>query len=75
MPDTELMPRRLLGGLFEPIVARLAEGLQVRFIPEQALVASVWDDMVTHQFAGVAFYATAAGPLALEQITVKDGKA
>jgi hypothetical protein len=67
------MQRRLFFLLFHFVMTGLAEGLQVRVLPEQALVTPVRLDVVAHQPAGVAFSATALG--ALEQIAKKDAEA
>lgn len=55
---------RLLFGLLEPVMARLAEGLKVRLIPEQPLITTMGLDVIANELAGVPFEPAAALPLA-----------
>lgn len=74
MPDAALMQRCLFFALFDGVVTGLAEGLQVGFIPEQALIATVRDDMVTDQQGGVAFELAAILGLACVEIAKEYAK-
>ena len=53
-------------------MARLALGLEVTFIPEQMLVATVWGLVVAHQLAGIAHDPAAFLALAGEHVPLED---
>ena len=74
MPDAALVQRCLLFALLDGVVAGLAEGLKIAFIPEQTLIASVWLDVVAHQERGITLQPSACLVLADVEIAKEDAQ-
>lgn len=49
VPNAALMLGFLLGSLLQAVMAGLAEGLKVVFIPEQPLITTMGLDVVAHE--------------------------